>query len=82
MPSRFNLTVIILLLSAALFTVSSETAARMDHSRRFNYANPIYIMNVIIALSSALTGAICLIDMQIQAKRRVKQTVEKEKVEA
>ena len=69
MLNRFTLTLIVLVLSIAVFVSSSETAARLDHRRGFNYANPTYIVMVIIAVGSALSSALCLIDLSEQAKK-------------
>jgi hypothetical protein len=73
MPNRSTIAIIVLTLSALIFTVSSETAYKLEQRRYFNYANPTYILNVITALGAACAGLICILDLHREAERKLRK---------
>jgi hypothetical protein len=67
------LLLIVIVLCSCLFYFSSETANRLDSQRNFNYLNPVYIMNVFVAIGSSVTAAICIIDLHCTAERKIRE---------
>jgi len=64
---------ILLALSAAIFVFSSETALKLDSQKNFDFANPIYIFNVLVAFGSMAMGGFSLLALHWLAVEELKK---------
>ena len=79
---QFAALICLVVISCAAFIISSERALRLEHTSFYDYANPVYIVNVIVAFVSAITGGYTLLmlyDFAVENLKLFKENIDKKR---
>lgn len=71
MNPHFLALIVLVVLSAVVFVVSSERAFTLEKQRFFNFANPLYVFDVLAAFASMAIGSYGLIELHKLAVREL-----------
>jgi hypothetical protein len=70
---QFLSLLILLVLSAIIFVFSSETALKLENQNYFDFANPVYVFNVLTAFGSMATGGFSLLALHWLATQELEK---------
>jgi hypothetical protein len=56
-----------------MFVVASEQCLRMEQQARFDYANSVYLSNVLAAILGGGMGGLCLLKLSRDAEEKINE---------